>query len=83
MDIVYKETSSTILVMPRATFLTLIQKCSKGLGDARTDVSGMTWINLKLVLMSASAPSAMKSVTPTRTALQRHMEVRAPKLVHQ
>jgi len=43
----------------------------------------MTWINLKLVLMSASAPSAMKPVTPTRTALQQHMEAGVAKLDHQ
>ena len=69
--------------MPRATFLTLIHKCSKGLGDATKDASGTTWINLKPVLMSTSATSAMKSVTPTGTALQRHMEVGVANLDHQ
>jgi len=69
--------------MSRATFLTLIQKYSKRSGDVRKDISGMTWIDLKLVLMSAFAPGTMKLVTPTRTTLQRHMEVRVAKLIHQ
>ena len=70
MDSVFWETSYLILDEMQATFQIQIQKYFKGWADARRNTIEITWIDRRLVEMSASARSAMRRVI--RTSIVRH-----------